>query len=272
MARAGSEAKILAATDLLAERCDRMSFGARAACVYNPLIYARAGHAAYVERFATGPRAVVLVGMNPGPFGMAQTGVPFGHVGLVRDWMGIDVAIARPPREHPRRPITGFACTRSEVSGARLWGWARDRFGPAERFFRDFFVLNFCPLAFMDEAGRNLTPDKLPPAQRQPLFEACEEALADCVDALEPRWLIGIGTFAAKRVAPLAEKRRIRSGVLPHPSPASPAANRGWSALAEQALVAMGIDLPASRPSPRAATVGVDEAGAGTTGERTQRP
>ena len=147
--------------------------------VYNPLDYARVPHEAYLERWGTRtPREVLLVGMNPGPFGMAQTGVPFGDVTMVRDFLGITGPVGRPVREHPRRPISGFACTRSEVSGTRLWGWARDRFSTAERFFERVFVTNWCPLVFMDESGRNRTPDKLPAGERAPLFRACDEALA----------------------------------------------------------------------------------------------
>lgn len=248
MPAASAEARVLTAADQLARTCNRMSFGGAAHFVYNPLSYARPGYAAYVERYGGGPKRVVLVGMNPGPFGMVQTGVPFGHVALVREWMGIDVAIGRPPREHPKRPVTGFACTRSEVSGARLWGWAKARFGKPVRFFGDYFVLNFCPLAFVEESGRNLTPDKLAPGERAALFEACDRALAECVDALEPSWLVGVGAFAAGRAAPLAASRGIATGSIPHPSPASPTANRGWDSAAETALEAMGIVLPRKPP------------------------
>ncbi len=244
MTRPGTDARILSAARELAKRCDAMSFGGAAAYVYNPFTYARAGYAAYVERYANARRRVVLVGMNPGPFGMAQTGVPFGHVGYVRDWMKIEAPIERPAHEHPKRPVLGFACTRSEVSGARLWGWAESRFGAAPDFFREFFVLNYCPLAFVEESGRNLTPDKLAAAERIGLYQACDAALAECVDALEPDWLVGIGGFAAARVRPIAESRGIGTGVVPHPSPASPAANRGWSAAMESALAGLGIALP----------------------------
>jgi single-strand selective monofunctional uracil DNA glycosylase len=244
MTRASTEARILAAARELASRCDAMHFGGATAYVYNPFNYARAGYAAYIERYANARRRVVLVGMNPGPFGMAQTGVPFGHVGYVRDWMKIEAPIERPAREHPKRPVLGFACTRSEVSGARLWGWAESRFGEAPRFFRDFIVLNYCPLAFVEESGRNLTPDKLAAEERSGLFAACDAALAECVDALEPEWLVGIGGFAAGRVAGLAASRGLRTGAVPHPSPASPAANRGWNTAAEASLASLGIELP----------------------------
>jgi len=248
-ANAAAKKRLMTAADRLSAACDELRFGEHAAFVYNPLSYARAGYAAYVDRYGGAPKQVVLVGMNPGPFGMVQTGVPFGHVGLVRDWMGIDVPIGKPLREHPARPVTGFACTRSEVSGARLWGWARERFVRPEAFFADWFVLNFCPLAFVEKSGRNLTPDRLPMAERTPLLEACERALAEAVEALQPRWIIGIGGFAGARVAPLAQRLGIRSGQIPHPSPASPAANRGWSEAAEHALARCGIALPSSGTS-----------------------
>jgi single-strand selective monofunctional uracil DNA glycosylase len=228
----------------LADDCDALDFGDGSLCVYNPLRYAYAGYAEYVGRYASDGTPVVLVGMNPGPFGMAQTGVPFGHVGLVRDWLGIDVPIGKPACEHPKRPVLGFDCPRSEVSGERLWGWAKNRFVSPARFFRQFFVLNWCPLAFMEQSGRNLTPDKLPAAQRTPLYDACDRALAANVEALAPELLIGVGAFAAARVAPLAAKRGLRTGCIPHPSPASPAANRGWSEAAERALRELGVALP----------------------------
>ncbi len=156
---------LIAVSRRLAKRIDELSFRAPVTHVYNPLTYARAPHEQYLRRYGERTGRVLLMGMNPGPFGMAQTGVPFGDVAMVRDFLGIEAKVAKPAHEHPARPITGFACERSEVSGTRLWGWARDRFGQAEQFFQRFFVVNYCPLVFMEEGGRNRTPDKLPPAR-----------------------------------------------------------------------------------------------------------
>ena len=210
--------------------------------VYNPLVYARAPHEAYLERWGVKtPREVLLVGINPGPFGMAQTGVPFGDVAMVRDFLGITGPVGRPVHEHPRRPITGFACTRSEVSGTRFWGWARDRFSTADRFFDRVFIANWCPLVFMDESGRNRTPDKLPAGERAPLFRVCDEALAGIVDVLRPALVVGIGRFAERR-AHEALGDGIRIGSIPHPSPASPAANRGWAEAVDARLRELGFE------------------------------
>lgn len=222
----------------LADEVDGLKFGPPVTHVYNPLRYAFAPHAEYLRRFGQKKGRVVLVGMNPGPWGMVQTGVPFGEVSLVRDWMGITGAVEQPLRPHPKRPVQGFDCRRSEVSGARLWGWAKTRFGDADAFFERFFVLNFCPLVFMEQSARNRTPDKLPAQERALLFEACRSALAESLEGLSPRMVLGIGAFAEAR-AREASSRPV--GRILHPSPASPIANRGWAAQAEDQLEALGL-------------------------------
>jgi single-strand selective monofunctional uracil DNA glycosylase len=212
--------------------------------VYDPLVYARAPHEAYLERWGSKrPREVLMVGMNPGPFGMAQTGVPFGDVAMVRDFVGITGPVGKPAHEHPARPIAGFGCLRSEVSGTRFWGWARERFGTAERFFERIFVANWCPLVFMDESGRNRTPDRLPASERAPLFRVCDAALARVFQTLRPSLVIGVGGFAEKR-AREALGANVTIGCILHPSPASPAANRDWAGVAEGQLEELGFVLP----------------------------
>jgi single-strand selective monofunctional uracil DNA glycosylase len=229
----------------LGQATDAQSFAAPVACVYNPLIYAWEPHLAYVERYGKAPKQVLLVGMNPGPFGMVQTGVPFGDVASVRDWLRIHGRVNRPRAEHPKRPVRGFECERSEVSGSRLWGWAARRFGTPERFFERFFVANYCPLAFVEESGRNRTPDKLPEAERVVLYRACDEALRRVVSVLDPEFVIGIGGFAEKRAREALGPacNRTISCIL-HPSPASPKANKNWAETIEVELREAGIELP----------------------------
>jgi single-strand selective monofunctional uracil DNA glycosylase len=227
----------------LGRTVDELEFGPPVTHVYNPLVYAREPHERFLERHARPGIEVLLVGMNPGPFGMAQTGVPFGEVTLAREWLGIDGRVARPEREHPARPIEGFACTRSEVSGARLWGWAKQRFETPERFFARFFVWNYCPLVFMESSGKNRTPDKLPAEERAPLFAACDEALRAITEHLGPRVVVGVGAFAHARAAEALAGTDVRLGTILHPSPASPLANRGWAAQAEKGLAKLGIEL-----------------------------
>ena len=229
-------------TDDLVADLDGLSFGLPVTHIYNPLVYAREAWDLYCDRYGRGGREVLLVGMNPGPFGMAQVGVPFGEVAAVRDWLGIEAPVGRPEHEHPKRPVLGFACPRSEVSGARFWGWARARFGTPGAFFARLFVANYCPLAFVHETGRNLTPDKLPRAEREPLFAACDLALLRTVEHFRPRMVLGVGRFAEARLrACLAGRADVAVGGLPHPSPASPLANRGWAELADRAFAALGL-------------------------------
>jgi single-strand selective monofunctional uracil DNA glycosylase len=229
----------------LAQRVDVLRFGAPVACVYNPLDYARQPHEEYLAKYGQGTKRVLLVGMNPGPFGMVQTGVPFGDVSAVRHWLKLEGHVSRPAREHPKRPVLGFDCDRREVSGTRLWGWAESRFGTPQRFFRSFFIANYCPLAFVEDSGRNRTPDKLPERERQPLFDACDQALTRIVSELEPEFVIGIGNFAEQRIRrALGETSGVRVSCILHPSPASPRANRNWAATIEAQLAEVGIELP----------------------------
>jgi len=225
----------------LADRVEELAFPS-VPFVYDPLVYAREPHEAYLRRWgARAPRELLLLGMNPGPFGMAQTGVPFGDVAMVRDFVGITGRVGKPPHKHPRRPVTGFDCRRSEVSGTRFWGWARSRFETAEHFFARAFVANWCPLVFMEETGRNRTPDKLPASERAPLFAACDDALVRIVEELRPRLVVGVGRFAEQR-ARAALGGDVEIGRILHPSPASPAANANWAGLVDADLRALGFE------------------------------
>ncbi len=227
--------------DRLSEALRPLSFRPPVHCVYNPLDYARRPYAQYLERYGTGRREILLLGMNPGPWGMAQTGVPFGEVQLVREWLKIEAEVAQPGLLHPKRPVEGFSCRRSEVSGKRLWGWARERFERPEVFFRRFFVANYCPLIFFEESGRNRTPDTLRRDEKIPLFALCDQALRETVDHLRPRLVLGVGRFASARAAEALAGRDVGIGTLSHPSPANPRANQGWAALVEQELKELGI-------------------------------
>ncbi len=234
-------ASLLATADELRTTLRPLTFAAPVTHVYNPLDYAWRAHTAYVRKFGDSRKRVLFLGMNPGPFGMAQTGVPFGEIAAVRDWMGISENVDRPAREHPKRPVTGFACTRSEVSGRRLWGWARDTFGGAGDFFRDHYVVNYCPLVWMGETGSNITPDKLPGTAMAPVERACDAHLASVIELLQPEWLVGVGGFAEERLRLVAGTGSAKIARIPHPSPANPAANKDWSGAAMKALRDAGV-------------------------------
>ena len=224
----------------LRDRVSALRFAAPVSHVYNPLEYAWQPHETYLRRYGGLAERTLLLGMNPGPFGMAQTGVPFGEVSLVRDWLKITGPVTRPKLEHPARPVLGFECGRSEVSGARLWGWAKGRYGSPESFFQHFFVVNYCPLVFMESGGRNRTPDKLPTAEREMLFALCDEALRETVRCLSPRAVVGVGAFAKGRAEVALAGTGVTVGQILHPSPANPKANAGWSMTVERQLSELG--------------------------------
>jgi single-strand selective monofunctional uracil DNA glycosylase len=231
---------VKAARDLAAQ-ADELQFGLPVSHVYNPLVYAWDAHEMYLRRFGATSKEVIFLGMNPGPFGMAQTGVPFGEISAVRDWMKIRAAVGRPSREHPKRPVLGFDCPRTEISGQRLWGLFAQRFGEAEKFFVRHFVVNYCPLAFLTETGSNLTPGQIGAAQREPLARICDAHLRRVVEILKPRWVIGVGDFATVRAQMATAGLPIKVAQILHPSPASPAANRGWAEKATAQLVTAGV-------------------------------
>ena len=219
----------------LSRKVDALGFGEPVAFVYNPLVYARAPHERYLANARRGIDALYL-GMNPGPFGMAQTGVPFGEIAAVREFLGIEERVRAPKAMHPKRLIEGFDCPRSEVSGRRFWGLMAREFGSSERFFAHGFVWNWCPLAFMSASGANITPDKLVRAEREAIEDACDDALRAMVEVLSPRVIVGVGGFASKCAARALGGDAPEIVTMLHPSPASPAANRGWDAEASKVL------------------------------------
>ncbi len=233
--------RVRAATEELREATSRLRFRKPVTHVYNPLDYAHRTHLRYLRKFGDHRIRVLFLGMNPGPFGMAQTGVPFGEVASVRDFLGIQGRVDRPDREHPKRPVDGFACTRREVSGARLWGAIAEHWQTPENFFASHFIANYCPLVFMEESGRNRTPDQLPARERKPLFEICDRHLGQLVEAWEPEWVVGVGAFATRRATEALDTDSIRIGTVLHPSPANPRANRDWAGEASRQLSELGL-------------------------------
>jgi len=220
---------------------NKLDFDEPVTHVYNPLDYAWAMHEALIQRYGGGRKRVLLLGMNPGPWGMAQTGVPFGEVAAVRDYLGLSAPIKTPKRLHPKRPVQGLACERSEVSGRRLWGLVAERYPDPADFFAEHFIVNYCPLVFMGESGKNITPDKLPAAERGPLEAACDAHLRGLVEAWGPEWVVGVGAFAEKCAKRSLADLDLNFGRVLHPSPASPAANRGWAEQAQVQMQSLGI-------------------------------
>lgn len=220
---------------------NKISFADPVTHVYNPMDYAWQMHEAFIERFGGGTKRVLMLGMNPGPWGMAQTGLPFGEIAAVRDYIGIDAPIGKPKNEHPKRQVVGLACERSEVSGRRLWELMAERYPDPADFFAQHMVVNYCPLVFMSETGKNITPDKLPAAVREPLEASCDAHLLALVETWQPEWIVGVGAFAEKCAKRALDGMDLKFGRILHPSPASPIANRGWAPQAEKQMVELGL-------------------------------
>ncbi len=234
---------IVAAARRLAREAGALAFSPPVAFVYNPLEYAREPHEQYLERYAAGDKRIVLLGMNPGPWGMAQTGVPFGEVDTVVHWLGVHGPVKVPAAVHPRVKVQGFDCSRHEVSGTRLWGFLRDRYGSAESMRRELLVSNYCPLLFLDEAGRNVTPDRLRRADQEALFEVCDRFLRVVVQAVRPQWLVGVGRFARERAQAFIEATgaSVRITSILHPSPANPRSQKDWAGTVRESLHRDGV-------------------------------
>lgn len=236
--------QILLATDKLIEELKPLHFHSPVTHTYNPLIYARKSYETYIKRFANTPKRVLYLGMNPGPYGMAQTGIPFGEITAVKQWLGINCPVGKPQNEHPKRPISGFDCPRSEVSGRRLWGLFASLYPNAAAFFTESFVANYCPLVWMSETGSNIPPDKLPLSERIPVEAACQRYLIATIKVLNPEILIGIGAYAQKQLQRAAKELpnyHFTIGTILHPSPASPLANKQWDSLPQKQLAALNI-------------------------------
>ena len=207
--------------------------------IYNPLLYASKMAYAYIEEYAVSPTKYLFLGMNPGPFGMAQTGIPFGEVNAVKSYLKLNEPIESPKKEHPNRKVEGLNIKRSEVSGQRFWALMQKHFKEAKEMRGEVYVANYCPLLFLSpvKTARNITPDKLSKETREVLYEVCDQYLLDTIDLLNCEKLIGIGKFAQKKL----KNDKIPYYSILHPSPASPLANRGWQEQAEKQLKEIGV-------------------------------
>lgn len=197
-------------------------------CVYNPLVYAWDVHKRYIEISGDKGARTIMLGMNPGPHGMGQMGIPFAATSMVRDLLGItNIPVDQPSSPHPKRPVIGLEYPREEVSGTRIWGLLSETYGDSDRIFENVFLVNHCPLMLLDgERGRNVTPDKISGQTARSLLQRCDEHLVEVVEALDAYCVIGIGKFAERRAIKALEGSNVQIKGCWHPSPASPLANR----------------------------------------------
>lgn len=247
----GDGMRVLEAAQEVSKGCDQLSLGDPVAFTYNPLAYAWDGYKQYVNRFGSGTKRVLFVGMNPGPWGMGQTGIPFGDPVAVSELMGIEeMRVHAPEDEREGRPVHGLMSPRREVSGTRLWEGLDEVFGGLTAAFEMLFVVNHCPLLLFDDEGKNLTPPRLRKEDHDALCEVCDLHLARLIEHFEPGHVVGIGRFAEERANEVVARDGLDAQVsyLLHPSPANPHANKdggdAWRRGLEDTLETCGI-LPA---------------------------
>ncbi|XP_063952306.1 single-strand selective monofunctional uracil DNA glycosylase-like [Lytechinus pictus] len=237
--KASMAEKFISLMEEMVEELDKLKFGDPVSYIYNPVVYAKETHDCFIRKYGNSTKSVLFLGMNPGPFGMAQNGVPFGETNYVKDWMKITGNVGKPPKEHPKRIIVGLDCNRSEVSGQRFWKLWQDLCGSPENFFKECFVYNHCPLVFMTSTSKNVTPPSMKVEMRNPLIEVCDDFLCRLIKLLEVKVVVGIGKFAEDRTKKALDKggvEGVRVVSMMHPSPINPAANKGWQAIAEKTL------------------------------------
>nr|WP_319472387.1 uracil-DNA glycosylase family protein [uncultured Sphaerochaeta sp.] len=235
--------EIVQRTELFAWQVEQLRFSGDF-YIYNPLQYAWNMHEAYLRTYLSNPVKALMLGMNPGPFGMAQNGIPFGEVGAVKQFLKLDEPIEKPSIEHPSRPVLGLSVQRSEVSGKRLWALMEEHYKRADVFAEEMAIVNYCPLAFMERTkyAKNITPDKLPKVERMALEAICDRYLMDLIMLLQPTYLIGVGKYALKKLQQVvSDDSRYILGSIIHPSPANPQANRNWREKTQEQLIALGI-------------------------------
>lgn len=234
--------QLLSVEQNLAIEVGKITFRSPVEYVYNPLEYAFNIHTMYVEKYCNTVKKILFLGMNPGPWGMVQTGVPFGEINMVRNWLKISGPVGKPAKEQPSRKVTGFQCTRSEVSGKRLWGLFQELCKSPEKFFKHAYIHNYCPIALMNKKGCNITPAELKGQEVQTLHAACDKALAKAISILKVEIVIGIGGYAEKRAQLVVQSSKLPVKVLclPHPSPRA-VNNKNWSEKATQKLSEFGL-------------------------------
>ncbi|XP_034245279.1 single-strand selective monofunctional uracil DNA glycosylase-like isoform X1 [Thrips palmi] len=213
--------------------------------VYSPIEYAFDLHAQFVRNFCNTSKKVLFLGMNPGPWGMSQTGVPFGEVSVVKDWFGLQGSVKKPKHEHPSRLIQGLDCRRSEVSGKRFWGLFREICGSNPYlFFKNCFIYNQCPIALMSDTGKNITPAELKASESKVLLAFCDKALTKVIQLLKVHLVVGIGKFAEKRACIALNEaclKEVKVVSIPHPSPRNAHCSGNWKEVVAKILTDLGI-------------------------------
>lgn len=67
--------KFLDLIDELNVSLEQLHLPSEIQCIYNPTVYARHTFEIFVQKYCNSKKDIMYFGMNPGPWGMSQTGV-----------------------------------------------------------------------------------------------------------------------------------------------------------------------------------------------------
>lgn len=218
--------KVINRTEKFVEKLNHIRFSFNG-FIYNPLTYAWNNHVQYLSEYVKEHADNLFLGMNPGPYGMAQTGIPFGEINFVKNYLKISGSVGKPEIEHPAKPVLGMKTERSEISGKRFWSLIRSKYEDPTEFPPNNAILNYCPLCFIEntKSGKNVTPDLLSVTDRLSVSEVCNAYLSDMINLIKPKKLIGIGRYAYNKLREISD---LPVYYMNHPSPLNPSSNNDW--------------------------------------------
>jgi single-strand selective monofunctional uracil DNA glycosylase len=193
--------------------------------IWNPGLYAASWHALFRKEYPASAGCILVFGLNPGPYGMAQTGIPFTDLKRLREHLprlakglerrGCSLAgVGLAPRS-----LRPYLSRTFESSAVRVYRFLSRGWGSAEDGWRSVVVANPCSLLFMDAAGENRTPADLVGAvsrrtgslvAARRLRERCNAlrrlAAREAVRVLSPRGVVLLGKDA---------QRAMQTGIAP---------------------------------------------------------
>lgn len=205
--------------------------------IYNPLEYCLDPFIQYLEKGGE-KRDIVFLGMNPGPFGMMQNGIPFGASNFVNNYLNIekDFDKQKIEKEHPKYKIIGKNIERQEISGTKLWGLIQSFYPDSNTFLENQIVLNYLQLAILDkEKGKNITPDKLNKDVRTKIENICDNQLREILDILESKVLIGVGKYSYDSLLRVKKNEKVIK--INHPSPLNARYFKTWTEDTKKLLI-----------------------------------
>jgi len=201
--------KLLAEWRENGRRWERFAKEARGAGlqVWNPALYALDIYQEYLTKFPPEPGAILALGLNPGPYGMAQTGIPFTDCRTASGALGMEMTI---PGKAPDDLISRLKKANGkwrgtyERSSLGMYRFLILAWGDIKTAYRNWFVGNPCPLLFLDPERWNVTPADPRLRRMKEVGELRQRAVIGFSEILNPRGIVCFGKDVAKAVGEVA--------------------------------------------------------------------